>query len=352
LVISVTLYAHPCICSYTHLRLTHPSVHVSIHLFICTSVHSSNHPSIHTIIHLFFQSSIYSHNHPSIHTIIHLFTQSSIYSSCLFTHPSCLFIHPFIYSSIYSSNHPSIPPIVHLFILLFPQSFIYSSCLFTYSSIYSLIQVSIHLYICPLNALVILFIQPSIYPFIYRSLPTAEIIQQQREDEEKELLDKKKLDADEVYGDEDEDDNDDRESGENKSKDSSSDRSRRSSSSSSSGSSRSSDSDDEDRSDRGSKRRSQPISTLEQLASIRLSRHKLEKWCHVPFFKKTVVGCFVKIGIGNHEGRPVYRVSGLMIHSGCFCSTFSSPLLLRGAPDYSKYTVSQLTCQSSTGYCE
>lgn len=138
----------------------------------------------------------------------------------------------------------------------------------------------------------------------------AEIIQQQKEEEEKELLEKKKLDADEVYPDEDEDDNDDRESGEQKSKDSYSDRSRRSSSSSSSGSSRDSDSDDEDRSDRG-KRRSQPISTKEQLASIRLSRHKLEKWCHMPYFKKTVVGCFVKIGIGNHEGRPVYRVASI-----------------------------------------
>lgn len=28
----------------------------------------------------------------------------------------------------------------------------------------------------------------------------------------------------------------------------------------------------------------------------------------MPFFKKTVVGCYVRIGIGNHEGRAVYRV--------------------------------------------
>ena len=29
----------------------------------------------------------------------------------------------------------------------------------------------------------------------------------------------------------------------------------------------------------------------------------------MPFFKETVVGCYVRIGIGNHDGRAVYRVS-------------------------------------------
>ncbi len=33
------------------------------------------------------------------------------------------------------------------------------------------------------------------------------------------------------------------------------------------------------------------------------------RWCHMPFFKNAVTGCFVRIGIGNHEGRAVYRVS-------------------------------------------
>ena len=28
----------------------------------------------------------------------------------------------------------------------------------------------------------------------------------------------------------------------------------------------------------------------------------------MPFFKKAVTGCYVRIGIGHHEGRPVYRV--------------------------------------------
>lgn len=49
--------------------------------------------------------------------------------------------------------------------------------------------------------------------------------------------------------------------------------------------------------------------TREELSRIRLSRHKLERWVHTPFFAKTVVGCFVRIGIGSHNGRAVYRVA-------------------------------------------
>lgn len=32
----------------------------------------------------------------------------------------------------------------------------------------------------------------------------------------------------------------------------------------------------------------------------------------MPIFKDTVLGCFVRIGIGNHNGRPVYRVAEIM----------------------------------------
>ncbi|GFS02572.1 RNA polymerase-associated protein RTF1-like protein [Elysia marginata] len=60
------------------------------------------------------------------------------------------------------------------------------------------------------------------------------------------------------------------------------------------------------------RRRQKYISTKEELSRIRLSRHKVERWCHMPFFKKVVCGCFVRIGIGNHEGRPVYRVAEVM----------------------------------------
>ncbi|XP_059551942.1 RNA polymerase-associated protein RTF1 homolog [Myotis daubentonii] len=55
--------------------------------------------------------------------------------------------------------------------------------------------------------------------------------------------------------------------------------------------------------------KSQPVSLPEELNRVRLSRHKLECWCHMPFFAKTVTGCFVRIGIGNHNSKPVYRVA-------------------------------------------
>uniref|UniRef100_A0A914RSY7 Plus3 domain-containing protein n=1 Tax=Parascaris equorum TaxID=6256 RepID=A0A914RSY7_PAREQ len=51
------------------------------------------------------------------------------------------------------------------------------------------------------------------------------------------------------------------------------------------------------------------VDCLADIQRIRLSRYKLAKFVHAPFFTKTVVGCFVRIGIGkNKEGRSVYRV--------------------------------------------
>jgi len=32
----------------------------------------------------------------------------------------------------------------------------------------------------------------------------------------------------------------------------------------------------------------------------------------MPFFRNTVVNCYVRIGIGNHESRPVYRVRNIL----------------------------------------
>eukprot|EP00108_Taenia_solium_P001765 TsM_000121500 transcript=TsM_000121500 gene=TsM_000121500 len=49
------------------------------------------------------------------------------------------------------------------------------------------------------------------------------------------------------------------------------------------------------------------ITTLEQLSKIRLSRFKLEKWVHMPFFDSLVKGCFVRIHIGQRRNFPVYR---------------------------------------------
>ncbi|XP_066593869.1 RNA polymerase-associated protein Rtf1 isoform X2 [Prorops nasuta] len=51
------------------------------------------------------------------------------------------------------------------------------------------------------------------------------------------------------------------------------------------------------------------VNTKEDLNKIRLSRHKMERFVHLPFFDRVVQGCFVRIGIGNNNGKPVYRVA-------------------------------------------
>ncbi|XP_067941528.1 RNA polymerase-associated protein RTF1 homolog [Watersipora subatra] len=66
-------------------------------------------------------------------------------------------------------------------------------------------------------------------------------------------------------------------------------------------------SDSEGESVSKSREPSKAIQVKEQLEDIRLSRHRLEQWCHMPFFKKAILNCFVRIGIGNREGSPVYR---------------------------------------------
>ncbi|XP_058473930.1 RNA polymerase-associated protein RTF1 homolog [Solea solea] len=58
--------------------------------------------------------------------------------------------------------------------------------------------------------------------------------------------------------------------------------------------------------------KSQLISRPAELNRIRLSRHKLEHLCHMPFFAKTVTGCFVRIGIGKCNTKPVYRVTEII----------------------------------------
>ncbi|XP_065161988.1 RNA polymerase-associated protein Rtf1 isoform X2 [Atheta coriaria] len=57
--------------------------------------------------------------------------------------------------------------------------------------------------------------------------------------------------------------------------------------------------------------RSKPkyVPTRIDLNSVRLSRHKLEKLVHLPFFDRVVKGCFIRIGIGQHNNIPVYRVA-------------------------------------------
>ncbi|TKR86919.1 hypothetical protein L596_011417 [Steinernema carpocapsae] len=80
-----------------------------------------------------------------------------------------------------------------------------------------------------------------------------------------------------------------------------------SSSSSSSASSRSSS-----RSRSASPKNRRSIESKDELSRIRLSRHKLSQYCHYPFFRTSVQGCFVRVGIGSHQGRSVYRVGQIL----------------------------------------
>ncbi|XP_036153806.1 RNA polymerase-associated protein RTF1 homolog isoform X2 [Myotis myotis] len=114
---------------------------------------------------------------------------------------------------------------------------------------------------------------------------------EKRKNRTAELLAKKQpLKTSEVYSDDEEEEEDDKSSEKT-------DRSSRTSSS------------DEEEEKEEIPPKSQPVSLPEELNRVRLSRHKLERWCHMPFFAKTVTGCFVRIGIGNHNSKPVYRVA-------------------------------------------
>ncbi|KRZ75223.1 RNA polymerase-associated protein, partial [Trichinella papuae] len=73
--------------------------------------------------------------------------------------------------------------------------------------------------------------------------------------------------------------------------------------------------DDTDESDdeRQPKEEEKPVvKTREELSKIRLSRFKLGKLVHTPFFKNTVVGCYVRVSIGANNGVPVYRVAEII----------------------------------------
>ncbi|KAG0213440.1 hypothetical protein BGX33_002884 [Mortierella sp. NVP41] len=50
--------------------------------------------------------------------------------------------------------------------------------------------------------------------------------------------------------------------------------------------------------------------TLDELNSIRLGRDRLAKWCYNPFFRDTVIGCFVRLSLGLDRNRVhVFRIA-------------------------------------------
>ena len=86
-----------------------------------------------------------------------------------------------------------------------------------------------------------------------------------------------------------------------------------SSSSSSYHSSSSGESDTERLKSKKVVKKAQAIDTMSDLEKIRLSRFKMDKFVHLPCFKKTVIGCFVRIGIGTHpEKGSMYRVAEIV----------------------------------------
>uniref|UniRef100_A0A1I7XL78 Plus3 domain-containing protein n=1 Tax=Heterorhabditis bacteriophora TaxID=37862 RepID=A0A1I7XL78_HETBA len=119
---------------------------------------------------------------------------------------------------------------------------------------------------------------------------------QKRKDKEKKEAKKAALSIDAVFGKEESD------SSSSSSSSSSSTASSRSSSRDSSPARRQ-DSDDE------KKVAKKDVEFLQELSRARLSRYKLSRIVHAPFFSQSVVGCFVRIGIGMVAGKSRYRIS-------------------------------------------
>ncbi|VDO22868.1 unnamed protein product [Haemonchus placei] len=87
-----------------------------------------------------------------------------------------------------------------------------------------------------------------------------------------------------------------------------------SSSSSSTASSRSSSRESSPRRDAESEdeEEKKAVETVAELSRARISRYKIAKIVYAPFFAKTVIGCFVRIGLGSYGGKSKYRLSQIV----------------------------------------
>ncbi|XP_050301365.1 RNA polymerase-associated protein Rtf1 [Anthonomus grandis grandis] len=132
-----------------------------------------------------------------------------------------------------------------------------------------------------------------------------------KKEEEDEIASKKetKLKASDIYSDDSDSDNDEgRKSPVTREKARSRSRSHsRSGSRSRSSSSSSSSSEDEEE-----QKKPAYLPSKQDLNNIRLSRHKLERFVHMPFFDRIAKGCFIRVGIGQHNGSAVYRAAEIM----------------------------------------
>ncbi|XP_045464937.1 RNA polymerase-associated protein Rtf1 [Harmonia axyridis] len=128
--------------------------------------------------------------------------------------------------------------------------------------------------------------------------------EEQRKKDEKEAEEKKtKLKASDVYSDDSDSESENEDSKEKSRQSPTSARSRSRSSSSSSSS---------DNEEQQEEKTQVHVPTREEINLIRLSRHKLERFVHMPFFDRIAKGCFVKIGIGQQGNLSIYRVAEII----------------------------------------
>lgn len=74
---------------------------------------------------------------------------------------------------------------------------------------------------------------------------------------------------------------------------------------------RSDESDEERPEDPEKVRRRSKIETKDDLKVAKVSRFRMAQWLHMPWFRRTVVGCFVRvnIGVGETPGKNTYRIA-------------------------------------------
>ena len=67
------------------------------------------------------------------------------------------------------------------------------------------------------------------------------------------------------------------------------------------------DDDDEGDGERFQSRDGDIEATVEDYAKITIPRRRLARWCNEPFFKDAVMNCFVRLSVGEHQGKKMYR---------------------------------------------
>ncbi|KAK5982050.1 RNA polymerase-associated protein RTF1 [Trichostrongylus colubriformis] len=70
------------------------------------------------------------------------------------------------------------------------------------------------------------------------------------------------------------------------------------------------DAESEDEEEKKAARRE--VETVAELSRARISRYKIAQIVYAPFFAKTVIGCFVRIGLGGYGGKAKYRLSQIV----------------------------------------